>query len=58
MAKPKTKTPAAAEGREYLVLTTIDKAGDIYPPGSAIVLTDDEAAHPLQVGAVKPKEAE
>jgi hypothetical protein len=53
----KTDKPAAQPGSEYIVITPIDKAGEIYRPGSTITLTDDEAVHPLQVGAVRAKTA-
>ena len=49
---------AAAPDRKYIVLTPLEKGGEVYPVGSTIALTDEEADYPLEVGAVKPKAAE
>lgn len=43
--------------REYTVLTPIELGGVVYRHGDTITLTDEQAAHPLEVGAVKPNGA-
>lgn len=58
MSKSKPETIAAASPtREYTVLTPLEKGGEVYPVGSTIALTDEEAAHPFTVGAIKLKDA-
>lgn len=43
--------------REYTVLSPVEFRGDIYRIDASIELTDEEAAHPLKIGAIKPKDA-
>ena len=43
--------------RDYIVMTPVEWRGDIYRTGATLALTDEEAEHPLKVGAVKLKGA-
>lgn len=56
MARSEAKTDKPRR-REYTVLSPVEFRGDIYRIGASIALTDEEAAHPMKIGAIKPKDA-
>lgn len=59
MSKSKPETiAAAAPDRDYIVVTPVELGGVIYRAGDTIMLTDEQAEHPIEVGAVKPTPSE
>ncbi|MDT3707476.1 MAG: hypothetical protein ROZ09_11660 [Thiobacillus sp.] len=60
MSKTKSKqsTQEQAAASEYTVLTPVEHGGKVYRANDTIELTDEQAAHPLEVKAIKPKAAQ
>jgi hypothetical protein len=59
MSEATNKVKAAKSMEPYLVIGTqpVFVRGESYPPGETVMMTEEEAAFPLSIGAIEPAKA-